>query len=104
MITGILKQTWKRYYSIGEAGFISGHRGIKHADLALPGDASDMVVVAEGVEDESTMRRVASLGCEQAQGYFFKKPVAADDFLAWLIDFEPIIFHERRDSGRAFAS
>jgi diguanylate cyclase (GGDEF)-like protein len=64
----------------------------------------DLEVVAEGVEDESTMRRVASLGCEQAQGYFLKKPVAADDFLAWLIEFEPIIFHERRDSDRAFAS
>ena len=61
-------------------------------------------VVAEGVEDEATMRRVASLGCEQAQGYFLNKPVPADEFIVWLDDFKPIIFHERRKTDRAFAS
>ena len=60
-------------------------------------------VVAEGVEDEATMRRVASLGCEQAQGYFLSKPVPAEDLVAWVNGFEPRIFHDRRKTDRAFA-
>jgi EAL domain-containing protein (putative c-di-GMP-specific phosphodiesterase class I) len=63
----------------------------------------DLEVVAEGVEDESTMRRVATLGCEQAQGYFLSKPVPADEFLIWLDEFKPLVFHERRKTDRAFA-
>jgi EAL domain-containing protein (putative c-di-GMP-specific phosphodiesterase class I) len=61
-------------------------------------------VVAEGVEDEATMRRVASLGCEQAQGYYLSKPVPADEFILWLNEFKPVVFHERRTTDRAFAS
>lgn len=64
----------------------------------------NLEVIAEGVEDEATMRRVASLGCEQAQGYFLSKPLPPSDFIAWLDAFEPIIFHERRDTDRVFAS
>jgi EAL domain-containing protein (putative c-di-GMP-specific phosphodiesterase class I) len=63
----------------------------------------NLEVVAEGVEDEATMRRIASLGCEQAQGYFLSKPVPADEFVVWLEEFEPIVFHERRKTDRAFA-
>ena len=40
-------------------------------------------VVAEGVEDEETMDRLASLDCEMAQGYFIAKPLPADEFEAW---------------------
>jgi diguanylate cyclase (GGDEF)-like protein len=61
-------------------------------------------VVAEGVEDEATMRRIASLGCEQAQGYFLSKPVPASEFIVWLDEFKPIVFHERRKTDRAFVS
>ncbi len=61
-------------------------------------------VVAEGVEDEATMRRIASLGCEQAQGYYLSKPVPADEFLLWADAFKPMVFHERRNPDRAFAS
>ena len=63
----------------------------------------NLEVVAEGVEDEATMRRVASLGCEQAQGYFLSKPVPADDFIIWLDEFDTVVFHERRKTDRAFA-
>ena len=64
----------------------------------------NLEVVAEGVEDEATMRRIASLGCEQAQGYFLSKPVPANEFVAWLDEFKPVAFHERRKTDRAFAS
>jgi EAL domain-containing protein (putative c-di-GMP-specific phosphodiesterase class I) len=41
-------------------------------------------VVAEGVEDEVTWRRLLQLGCHAAQGFFVSEPLAAGDFLAWM--------------------
>lgn len=41
-------------------------------------------VVAEGVENEAILRQLVVLGCDQAQGYHFSKPVSAADFEAWL--------------------
>ena len=35
-------------------------------------------VVAEGVEDEDTLAALAALGCQQAQGYYFSRPVPAE--------------------------
>jgi diguanylate cyclase (GGDEF)-like protein len=40
-------------------------------------------VVAEGVETESVAGRLRSLGCDDAQGYLFSRPLAAEDFLVW---------------------
>lgn len=61
-------------------------------------------VVAEGVEDEQTMRRISSLGVEVAQGYFISKPVPAPDLTEWLNQYTPAVFHERRKANRVFAS
>ncbi|MGB8880976.1 MAG: EAL domain-containing protein [Solirubrobacteraceae bacterium] len=41
-------------------------------------------VVAEGVEDEATLTRLAGLGCDFAQGYHFSKPLAPDAFTRWI--------------------
>jgi diguanylate cyclase (GGDEF)-like protein len=41
-------------------------------------------VVAEGVEDEETLERLAKLGCDLAQGYHFSKPLPAEAFDEWL--------------------
>jgi diguanylate cyclase (GGDEF)-like protein len=41
-------------------------------------------VVAEGIEDEPTLARLRELGCDQAQGYFISRPLAAAAFDAWL--------------------
>jgi diguanylate cyclase (GGDEF)-like protein len=41
-------------------------------------------VVAEGVEDEATLSRLAGLGCDFAQGYHFSKPLAPDAFNRWI--------------------
>jgi EAL domain-containing protein (putative c-di-GMP-specific phosphodiesterase class I) len=35
-------------------------------------------VVAEGIEDQATFRLLASLGCDQAQGYYLSKPQPFD--------------------------
>jgi len=41
-------------------------------------------VVAEGVERPSQARVLAELGCDEAQGFLYHPPLAADDFLALL--------------------
>ncbi len=41
-------------------------------------------VVAEGVEDEATWRRLVQLGCHGAQGFFVSEPLAADKLLGWI--------------------
>ena len=41
-------------------------------------------VVAEGVEDEATMRMLIAFGCDSAQGYYFSRPLFADDLVLWL--------------------
>jgi EAL domain-containing protein (putative c-di-GMP-specific phosphodiesterase class I) len=43
----------------------------------------DLSVTAEGVEDEDTLRRLAELGCDEAQGYFFAKPLPLAALIAW---------------------
>ncbi|WP_120495425.1 EAL domain-containing protein [Kiloniella sp. EL199] len=40
-------------------------------------------VLAEGVEEKSHMLFLKERGCEEAQGYFFAKPMPAEDFLRW---------------------
>jgi diguanylate cyclase (GGDEF)-like protein len=56
----------------------------------------ELSVVVEGVENETIMRRVAALGCEQAQGYFLSKPVPADELAAWANNYRAVNYSERR--------
>lgn len=49
--------------------------------LALAG-AMKLTVVAEGVETEAQMRLLAQEGCDEIQGYFFSRPVAAKELPA----------------------
>ncbi|MGB5325026.1 MAG: GGDEF domain-containing phosphodiesterase [Pseudomonadales bacterium] len=41
-------------------------------------------VVAEGVEDQRTMDRLAEMDCDYAQGFFIAKPMPAEQFRVWL--------------------
>jgi diguanylate cyclase (GGDEF)-like protein/PAS domain S-box-containing protein len=43
-----------------------------------------LAVVAEGVEDEETMDLLIADGCDAAQGFFFSRPVPADQLVHWL--------------------
>jgi diguanylate cyclase (GGDEF)-like protein len=40
-------------------------------------------VVAEGVEDSETMQALIELGCDEAQGYYFSKPLTPTEFILW---------------------
>ena len=41
-------------------------------------------VVAEGVETAKAWKLLATLGCDEGQGYFMGKPMPADQFVGWL--------------------
>jgi len=46
----------------------------------------DLSVVAEGVEDEATLVLLREMGAEQAQGYYFAKPMGLEALLATTLD------------------
>lgn len=58
-------------------------RAIYDASLKLAKQL-DMVVVAEGVEDESDWKLLRDTGCDLAQGYFIGKPMPAAELPAWM--------------------
>jgi diguanylate cyclase (GGDEF)-like protein len=41
-------------------------------------------VVAEGVEDAETCEMLKTMGCDEAQGYYFAKPMLIDEFPDWV--------------------
>ena len=43
----------------------------------------DYTVLAEGVEEASTVDILRTLGCDEVQGYFFAKPMTPDVFETW---------------------
>lgn len=51
---------------------------IARATIALA-QGLDMVVIAEGVESEGQLRYLRDIGCEEAQGYLFSRPVSPEE-------------------------
>jgi EAL domain-containing protein (putative c-di-GMP-specific phosphodiesterase class I) len=47
-------------------------------------------VVAEGVERDTVWRRLTELGCDIAQGNYLSPPLAADDLVAWVRQWEEL--------------
>jgi EAL domain-containing protein (putative c-di-GMP-specific phosphodiesterase class I) len=44
-----------------------------------------LVVVAEGVEDETTFDRLRTLGCDMVQGYWLSRPLGAAELESWIL-------------------
>lgn len=47
------------------------------------GQALNMGLVAEGVENLAELEQLAEMGCERVQGYYFSKPLSDSDFIAF---------------------
>ena len=47
-------------------------------------DPLDMLVIAEGVEEEKQVKMLKRLGCDYIQGYYFAKPMPKKDYVKLL--------------------
>jgi EAL domain-containing protein (putative c-di-GMP-specific phosphodiesterase class I) len=64
---------------------VKGDAMIVHSTIELAHNLG-LTVVAEGVEDEATLKILVDEGCDIGQGYFFSRPCAAPELTDWLAD------------------
>jgi EAL domain-containing protein (putative c-di-GMP-specific phosphodiesterase class I) len=60
----------------------AGSSAIVHATIDL-GHHLGMIVVAEGVEDQTAWTCLEAHGCDIAQGFFLAKPMPVTQFADW---------------------
>ena len=60
----------------------------------------NMQVVAEGIEDEASLKMLRAWGCEYGQGYFICRPAAAEQFVSWMLKHKDNVFaNSNAESG-----
>jgi diguanylate cyclase (GGDEF)-like protein len=65
----------------------NGADGARIAEMIIGlGHKLDLTIIAEGIESEEQRTLLAELGCHEAQGFLFAKPLAADTLGQWLHD------------------
>jgi diguanylate cyclase (GGDEF)-like protein len=74
-----------------DRSFVAGiARGAEESALARAivklGRTFRLQTVAEGVEDVAQAERLAAMGCDQAQGFHFARPMTAVELRTWLAD------------------
>jgi EAL domain-containing protein (putative c-di-GMP-specific phosphodiesterase class I) len=52
------------------------------------GHALGLSVIAEGVENLTTLRRLEEIQCDRAQGHYFSKPIPPIEFMRWISRYE----------------
>jgi diguanylate cyclase (GGDEF)-like protein len=63
----------------------SGRLGARIAEMIVPlGHQLGMKVLAEGVENETQAAILRGLGCDEAQGFLYARPMLVEDLLPWL--------------------
>lgn len=50
------------------------------------GHSFNLNVIAEGVETQEQLSKLASMNCDQAQGFFVKRPEKAEDITKWILE------------------
>jgi diguanylate cyclase (GGDEF)-like protein/PAS domain S-box-containing protein len=68
---------------VSDMTYDMGDRELVSAAIVMA-HSLDLRVVAEGVETEGQLRDLEKLECDYAQGYFFGRPVPAEEFTALL--------------------
>jgi diguanylate cyclase (GGDEF)-like protein len=48
-----------------------------------------LTVIAEGVEEEAQAQALRAMGCHEAQGFLYARPLAVQDLKNWLIEHDP---------------
>ena len=51
----------------------------------------DLATIAEGVEDAEVVAFLRAHACDQAQGYFFSKPLPAEDFARFVRQYRAVL-------------
>jgi diguanylate cyclase (GGDEF)-like protein len=65
--------------------------GARIARMIVPlGHQLGMKVLAEGVENERQAKLLRDMGCDEAQGYLYAKPMPLDQLTAWLAQYKPL--------------
>lgn len=50
----------------------------------------NMIVIAEGVEEQSQLDLLKEYGCDEIQGYLLSKPVSTDEISQLFIKYRPV--------------
>lgn len=58
------------------------------------GHTMGMSITAEGVESAEILQLLAGFGCDTAQGFFYCKPVPADEFIVWTKNYQMSLANE----------
>ncbi len=58
-------------------------RGIVKTCITLAHELN-MLVVAEGIENQETLEQLSIMGCDIAQGYYIAKPMPANEIIPWI--------------------
>ena len=71
------------------------HLGDQHAAIIRAviqmAHSLDLATIAEGVEDAEVVAFLRAHACDQAQGYFFSKPLPAEDFARFVRQYRAVL-------------
>jgi EAL domain-containing protein (putative c-di-GMP-specific phosphodiesterase class I) len=95
--TGYSSLSYLRHLPINtlkiDKSFVSGLDDPKNLDIVRAivtlAQALELDVVAEGIETDSQLAILRSLGCSAGQGYLFSRPLAESQIADWLQEFTP---------------